>query len=90
LLSAGLAPMQLAAYNANATSESRERVEKDCKGIAAGERLRDLKAFSLIMTQKTQASDASRLRRLDNYRNALLFWGLGLRCRPLAFGLVNA
>jgi len=44
----------------------------------------------VAVNQKTQASDASRLRRLDNYRIALLFWGLGLRCRPLAFGLVNA
>jgi hypothetical protein len=37
-----------------------------------------------------QAPDASRLRRLESSHIALLFWGLGLRRRPLALGLVNA
>jgi hypothetical protein len=37
-----------------------------------------------------QALDASRLRRLESSRVALLFWGLGPRCSPLALGLVNA
>jgi hypothetical protein len=35
-------------------------------------------------------SDASRLRRLESSRIALLFWGLGLRRRPLALGLLNS
>jgi hypothetical protein len=36
------------------------------------------------------ACDASRLRRPESSRIALLFWGLDLRRRPLALGLVNA
>jgi hypothetical protein len=48
LLNAGLAPIQLAAYYAQATSESRERLRKDYKDTAAGARLSDLKAFSRI------------------------------------------
>jgi hypothetical protein len=36
------------------------------------------------------AYSASRLRRLESSRIALLLWGLGLRRRPLALGLVNA
>jgi hypothetical protein len=40
--------------------------------------------------QNIQACDASRLRRLESSRVALLLWGLGLRRRPPALGLVNA
>jgi hypothetical protein len=40
--------------------------------------------------KKPQACDAWRLRRLESSRIALLLWGLGLRRRPLALGLVSA
>jgi hypothetical protein len=36
------------------------------------------------------ACSASRLRCLESSRIALLFWGLGLRRRPLALGPVSA
>jgi hypothetical protein len=36
------------------------------------------------------ACDASRLRLLESSRIVLLFWGLGLRRRPLALGMLNA
>jgi hypothetical protein len=44
----------------------------------------------VVVLKSPQACDASRLQRLESSRIALLFWGLGLRCRPLALGLVNA
>ena len=48
MLSAGLAPLQLAAYFAQTTSESHVRVGSGCKDTAAGARLSDLKALSRI------------------------------------------
>jgi hypothetical protein len=44
----------------------------------------------VTVLKNPQACDASRLRRLESSRIELLFWGLGLRRRPLALGLVNA
>jgi hypothetical protein len=44
----------------------------------------------VAVLKNPQACDASRLRRLESSRIALLLWGLGLRRRPLALGLVNA
>jgi hypothetical protein len=44
----------------------------------------------LAYSKSPKACGASRLWRLESCRIALLFWGLGLRRRPLALGLVNA
>jgi hypothetical protein len=44
----------------------------------------------VAVLKNPQARDASRLRHLESSRIALLIWGLGLRIRPLALGLVNA
>jgi hypothetical protein len=44
----------------------------------------------VAILKNPQACDASRLRRLESSRITLLFWGLGLRHRPLALGLVKA
>jgi hypothetical protein len=44
----------------------------------------------VVVLKYPQACDASRLRRLESSYIALLLWGLGLRLRPLALGLVNA
>jgi hypothetical protein len=43
-----------------------------------------------FVLKNPRGCDASRLRRLESSRIALLFWGLGMRRRPLALGLVNA
>ena len=44
----------------------------------------------VVVLKYPQACDASRLRRLESSYIALLLWGLGLRLRSLALGLVNA
>jgi hypothetical protein len=54
--------------------------------------LRDIHAEPnhVVVLKNPLACAASRLRRLESSRIALLFWGLGLRRRSLALGLLKA